>query len=109
MIRRALRRWLYPENESPIESVRSRRDSVFDHIEGTDGRVFDPDTYYFSLKKVNNGWIVTMRQYPENNPTTKNINGLGPGFTDVTHVVMEEKSLMEAVTSIMAAEKLRRR
>lgn len=107
MIRRMLRRWLFPE--SVEEAPRAPRNTVFDHIEGTDGRIFDPDTYYFSLKKVNNGWIVTMRQYPENNPTTKNINGPGPGFTDVTHVVMEEKSLMEAVTSIMAAEKLRRR
>jgi hypothetical protein len=108
VIRRLLRRWLFPESVEAAP-MRTKRASVFDHMEGTEGYVFDPETFYFSLKKVNNGWIVTMRQYPENNPATKNINGPGPGFTDETHVVMEEEKLIEAVTSMLAAEKLRRR
>lgn len=107
MVRNLLRRWLFPES---VEAApRLKTNNVFDHIETSDAYRFDPETYYFSIKKVDNGWIVTMRQYPESNPATKNINGPGPGFTDVIHIVTEETSLMERVASILTAEKLKRR
>lgn len=108
MIRNWVRRWLGIDPSS-VESAPLRGDNLdgLTHVATGQGMEYDPDSYYFAIKRVDNGWVMTMRTFPEKNPLVNNAHGRGPGFSDRVRIVSAEEDLLTTIGGILIAERMK--
>lgn len=95
MIRKWIRNWLF--DQAPAEPGHSREAPY---------PINDPDIMFFSVKPVENGYIVTYRSYDQTKPrVTANYGEIG--YTDKVLIVPESASIIEAINRLLVEEKLK--
>ena len=71
--------------------------------------LLDEEGQYFSLRKAENGRVLTVRTYSQKGKganTTLNPYGDGPGFIDKVYLIPDGKSLAQTITRILVKEKM---
>lgn len=65
------------------------------------------DTMYFSVRRVGNGHVVTLRVYSETKRAQNtNSYGSGPPYTDEIRVVPEGSSVLDMIGSLIVSHKV---
>ena len=110
-VKNTIRKWLGfpPDNHAQEVEQKVRASNPGFSDMKINAYLLDEEGQYFSLRKAENGRVLTVRTYSQkgkNANTSLNPFGDGPGFIDKVYLIPDGKSLAQTITRILVKEKM---